>query len=621
MPAEAKPDAVALSRLLRRAHCLARAVGVVAVAACFAPAALAQDGPRDLFPQGNSGQPERSAPRDDTREDSWSVPDSDEGADTPDSWEAPSGTDRRDSVITDEGESTGDGRTRLRGGILVDELEDRFPETLGPLAAGDGGLGLDLWSGSQRGEIIRLLDSQPRPRSPVARGLLRRLLLSSAQPPAADGRSDGQPELLIERARLLLALGEYENLVNLLVQIPGLERSPELARLQVEAALLAQEPEAACPMVRRALSLHRSREFWPKAQIYCQIRNGEDSAASIGVGLQREVGNSDTAFLDLADAALGVGEVPRISGPSALDLALLRHMEAGSALARDGLSQDLMAAAVTLPGLEAERRLELAEEAARQGVLPLRLLGEAYGAVSFADSDLRNATGRAAELDGAEARALLYQALREGNAPEARGEALRALLEGAADAGLELQVTQIVQPVLERIDPEPALSWLAPTAVRAALLAGRFEMAQAWMQMLQRGGNTAEARGELASLWPLYRLAGMEGPEAGMTATDWAEQRVSRGAGREETRTLQRLYESLQDAVSGTGDLETASAQLRRAVREDRRGEGILLSLRTLDQEQASARERGEGLMALSQLGFSREARLLAMHALVARGL
>ncbi|MFC4350524.1 hypothetical protein ACFOW6_03080 [Fodinicurvata halophila] len=621
MPAEANPDAAGLSRLLHGARCLVAAAGVAIVAACFAPAVLAQDGPRDLFPQGNSGQSERSTPREGTRQDSWSLPDSDQGTRSPDSWQAPSGTERRDRVIPDDGDGTADGRTRLRGGILVDELEDSFPETLGPLAAGDGGLGLDLWRGSQRGEIIRLLNSQPRPSSPVARGLLRRLLLSSAQPPAADGRRDGQPDLLIERARLLLALGEYENLVNLLVQIPGLERSSELARLQVEAALLAQEPDAVCPMVRRALSLHRSREFWPKAQIYCQIRNGEDSAASIGIGLQREVGNSDTTFLNLADAALGVGEVPRISGPSALDLALLRQMQAGSALVSDGLSADFMAAAVTLPGLEAERRVDLAEEAARRGVLPLRLLGEAYGALSFTDSDLRNATGRAAELDGGEARALLYQAMRRANAPEARGEALRALLESAAEAGLEPQVTQIVQPVLERIGPEPALSWLAPTAVRAALLAGRFEMANAWVQLLQRNGNTAEARGELASLWPLFRLAGMEEPEVGMTATDWAERRVSRGAGREETRSLQRLYESLQASVSGAAGLDTASAQLRRAVREDRRGEGILLSLRTLDQGQGSARGRGDALTALSQLGFSREARLLAMHALVGRGL
>ncbi len=517
-----------------------------------------------------------------------------------------------------------EGQTRLRGGILVDELNDRLPETLGPLAAGNGGLGLDLWQGSQRRDIIELLREQPRgQRNPAARDLIRRLLLSSARPPR-EGESSDQPELLDARAQLLMALGEYDNLVNLLVQIPGLEKAPELAQLQVEAALLADEPEAACPMVRRALSLHRSRTFWPKAQIYCQIRNGEESAAGIGIGLQREVGSSDRGFLNLADAALGVGDVPRLSEPSALDLALLRWMGAGEALVPEDLAPSLMAGGVLLQGLEADQRQRLAEEAARRGVLPLRLLREAYAASSLRDDGGGDPLRQASQAEGPEARALYYQALRRASTPEARGEALQALMDSARQVDLEPQIAEIALPVLEQMDPEPAVAWLAPTAVRVALLTGHFERARAWMEVVRRTGNGSEAQASLVELWPLLRLAGLEGLDPGMTGTDWAETRVSRGAGREGTRALLQFYERAQEAVSGRGGLENASARLRRAVQEDRRGEGLLLSLRVFGQGRMtdiSTRSLSEALAALNQLGFSREARQLAMDALVTRGL
>lgn len=636
MAAEANRASAGLScRGQRRGQRLALVAGLGFAVLFAGPSVLAQDGPRSLFPEGDSSRSERRAPDSDRSGDSWSLPDSSDGygaepGDAPaqerserdgfgneNSWRSP---DR-----SSQPRGSAEGQTRLRGGILVDELDDRFPETLGPLAAGNGGLGLDLWQGSQRGDIIELLREQPRgQRNPAARDLMRRLLLSSARPPREDDSSDNQPDLLDARAQLLMALGEYDNLVNLLVQIPGLEKAPELAQLQVEAALLADEPEAVCPMVRRALSLHRSRAFWPKAQIYCQIRNGEESAAGIGIGLQREVGNSDRDFLNLADAALGVGEVPRLSEPSALDLALLRWMEAGEALVPEDLAPSLMAGGVMLQGLEAGQRQRLAEEAARRGVLPLRLLREAYAASSSQDEGGGDPLRQANQAEGAEARALYYQALRRASTPETRGEALQALMDSARQADLEPQIAEIALPVLEQMDPEPAVAWLAPTAVRVALLTGHFERARAWMEVVRRTGSGSEAQAGLVELWPLFRLAGLDGPDPGMTGTDWAEARVSRGAGREGTRALLQVYERAQEAVSGRGGLESASARLRRAVQEDRRGEGLLLSLQVFGQGRMtdiSTRPLTEALAALSQLGFSREARQLAMDALVTRGL
>ncbi|WP_026988519.1 hypothetical protein [Fodinicurvata fenggangensis] len=623
-----------LAGLSRTAQRVALAAGLGLVVLCAGSAVLAQDGPRNLFPEGESSPTERTAPNRERSLDSWSLPESgrdyetdrsdapeqarpdDEGFGNENSWRSPERSTQPSGPT--------EGQARLRGGILVDELDARFPETLGPLTAGNGGLGLDLWQGSRRGDIIELLREQPRgQRNPVARDLLRRLLLSSAQPPREEGRGGEEPELLEARAHLLMALGEYDNLVNLLVQIPGLEKAPDLARLQVEAAVLAAEPEAACPMVRRALSLHRSQPFWPKAQIYCQIYNGEKSAAGIGIGLQREVGNTDTGFLNLADASLGVGEVPRLSQPSALDLALLRWMEAGDALVTERLEPSLMAGAVMLQGLEADQRRRLAEEAARRGVLPLRLLGEAYTA-SPSQGEIDNPLRQANQAEGAAARALYYQVLRRATTPEARGEALQALMDSARQAGLESQIAEIALPALEQLNPEPAVAWLAPTAVRVALLTGRFERAQAWTDMARRTGSGSEARAALTELWPLFRLAGLDGLEPGMTSTDWAEARISRGAGREGTRALLQFYERAQVAVSGRGGLENANARLRGAVREDRRGEGLLLSLQAFGQgrlTEVSPRPLTEALAALSQLGFSREARLLAMDALVARGL
>ena len=104
----------------------------------------------------------------------------------------------------------------LRGGILVDALEGGLPETSGILEAREGGLGLDLWQGSDRDELIRLIRVLPdNLESPALRDLARRLLLSTATPPRGGAGSAAPGELVRARAERLYALGAQEELLEL----------------------------------------------------------------------------------------------------------------------------------------------------------------------------------------------------------------------------------------------------------------------------------------------------------------------------------------------------------------------------------------------------------------------
>src|SRR5690625_2096807 len=187
--------------------------------------------PRQLFPQDS--EPSMPAPQ--QRMDDFRAPLISE--EEPRSWIDPSVPDAL------EPNQRKSGMRALRGGITVDELEGSLPESSGILEPGEGGLGLDLWHGSDRDTLIHLIRVVPdNLESPSLRSLARRLLLSTATPPSRGAGAEPAGELLRARAARLHALGAHEELLELLRRLPREAREdPLLARLHVESALLTRE--------------------------------------------------------------------------------------------------------------------------------------------------------------------------------------------------------------------------------------------------------------------------------------------------------------------------------------------------------------------------------------------
>jgi len=540
-------------------------------------------------------------------------------------------------------EIEGEGTLILRGGIEVDRLGGGgLLETAGPLEPGEGGLGLDLWAGSDRESLIRLLAAAPRRiESPALRDLVLRLLLSSATPPTGAAGQSAPGALLRARADLLYDLGAFEGLRSLLQRLPrGADSEPELARLRVETALLERDRAEACRETRGGIEIFPQTAFWQEALIYCQISEGEEAAAGIGLSLLREAGDGDPEIQRLAEAALGLGEPPEPARAEALVLAYLALLDRPPPTALvESAPPGLLPVLARQSRLEPALRLQLAERAAEVGALPRRALAEAYEQERFSSAELAEPLRAGREIGGARGRALLYKGAWRTRVPEERAALLLALVEEAAAEGLELSALGVAAPLLLELQPGSAPAAAASLAVRALLPEGRLEASAAWLAALRSAAAVdAEARQAYAEIWPLARLAGLEG-EGQLDLERWRAQRSEERDPQQLDRQaalLRSLLEALDGApvaglppllsrVGGSGPPSPAALfGLRSAAAEGRRGETVLYALLLLGEgsaAEAHPQSLVEAVAALAAVGLGPEARAIAVETLLLQGL
>lgn len=526
----------------------------------------------------------------------------------------------------------------LRGGILVDELDGRLPETSGILEPSDGGLGLDLWQGSDRDDLIRLIRVVPdNLESPALRGLAQRLLLSTASPPMRGAGFAAPGELLRVRAERLYALGAHEELLELLQRLPRDAREdPLLARLHVESGLLTRERAEACRVAAAGIDRFQDDAFWQEALIYCQISEGQDAAANLGLSLLREAGDGDQQVLQLAEAALGYRETAEARDASALALAYLDTLDEPPS---SGLIErapyaflGVLARQLTLP---IEERLPLAERAVQFGLLEPRLLAEAYERRRFDAAQLDDPVSAVQELEGSDGRALLYKGAWRATSAEEKLELLEAFLAASAVEDLSLAALQVSSDLLLDVHPDQTFAAQAPLVVQSLLVTGRLEQASAWTSMLRNAREQDEqARAAFAEIWPVARVAGLES-DAILNINSWARSRAeTAGAGQldEARASLQLLIDALEgrDEQSGGPLLSrvggaappspSALYALQGAVAADQRGEAALLVLQLLGggtPGYSHPQALGESLAALTEIGLRSEARAIAVESLL----
>ncbi len=87
--------------------------------------------------------------------------------------------------------------------IRVEYLQEVDPEAVGLLEEAQGGFGAGMWKGTPRIVVERLLPRLPTDLTGRAgRALVRRLLLSTAQPPAGDDKGANLVALRVDQLRL-----------------------------------------------------------------------------------------------------------------------------------------------------------------------------------------------------------------------------------------------------------------------------------------------------------------------------------------------------------------------------------------------------------------------------------
>jgi tetratricopeptide (TPR) repeat protein len=521
---------------------------------------------------------------------------------------------------------------------------------MGVLEDAQGGLGVDMWRGTRRAHVERLLARLPAaPSSLVLRDLQRRLLLSVAGAPEGDGAagSAAEGQLVALRVDRLAAMGEERGLTALLDAVPTRLANEPIARARVDAAWLAGDMAGACANVQRAASGHGGA-YWQKAEVFCQAAAGERAPAETGLRLLQEQRLIDDPAFGLLIEAINGNSRVRVDKVARLDAMLLAML----GVAKRAVPGD--AARAAAPGVQAALahgaagdtsfKLAIAERAFAAGALARETLAEIYKTANLPTDAIANTLQRAEAGDPALSQALIHRALAIQTSSAERIRLIEKAAQIARKRGGYLAAARALAPAVGELRPGPELAGFAHEAARIFYAAGQINGAHAWYELARaQDGRTPEAAQATLALWPLARLAegDIAGPWEDGRLTAWFDAELKRDGKKavERATTLYSLLDAVGEPVTGEAwrellhGVERASAAMPSpalwrvfgdAAESRRVGETVLLaalSLGDLPLDQASPMLLHGLITNLRLVGLDAEARALALEAALAAGL
>lgn len=564
----------------------------------------------------------------------------------------PEGSDpATDQQLPDDGADAAAAETPLAApeqpaspAIEIGELGTVDPDSGGMLEESMGGLGIEMWSGTPRSTIVRLVPQLPaRHASPALHDLARRLLLSTAVVPPR-GPEDTGASVMGLRVERLEAMGLVGAVVDMIALAPNRDSDPYLLRAAIDNRLLLGDVAGACAAVADAREV-LPRLYWEQVTVFCQAVSGDAAGAAFGAKLLAEGGElEDPAFSTLAEALAGGGKakIGSLTRPTPLHLAMARAAKVS--LPSDVLETEsplILRALADSPVVSPAVQLEAAERAALAGAIGPHRLAERYAALEFGPDELAKAISRADGERTAVERGLLYQASRLHEVPVARAAAVqKALQVGAAD-DMYLLTARVYQPLLEAFDPGADLSWFGIEAARALYVLNRPDLAALWVETVHRFEEDGEQLQTADLLWPLARLSS-EAPGRREAGHDRWIAALRHTAGPEWNQRAGLAYSLLESfgepvsdenwaalmaAASRPNALTADPAYLRAfrlAAADDRRGETALLAILLLGSsgvEYAGPDLLSQIIEGLTAVGLASDARRLAVEAALAGGL
>lgn len=534
-----------------------------------------------------------------------------------------------EQVLPDKPGTASSPRVTVKGLGAID------PSGVGLLTEANGGLPSSMWDGSERQSIaVRLSQLPAGTSSPAMQSLLRRLLLSTAQPPAGT-TPPGEPTILGLRATKLVANGWTDDAAKLASQSP---RDDSYARQAWSEALLLQGRDADACGDASALRQSANDPYWLKLRTYCYIQQKNVDGAQMTIDIMRERNVEDAPFFSLADALVAGGKanVGDLPAPSGVHLAMIRHANvvpppsvaawppAALLLARDAADPELSLAA--------------GERAALSGALPAQDLRTLYQAETFTADQIDDPEEAAAKLSPARANALFFQSILKRTVPAARATAFVAALQRAEAQNRFPLFARAVAPVAAQIQPAADNGWLAPHIARVLIYAGNDKAAERWLTALVSptdGPAVNALQMQLALAKPsVENMARMQGAMtwlgqnalAAGPSKDWLMDRATREIPLAEALGF-IIPPDAQWAVSATtagavpsGVSSEALLAIPRTAQEGRVGETALNALVALGPG-GPARAQGQAVArvvkALIAVGLRDEARAIAVEAIL----
>lgn len=434
--------------------------------------------------------------------------------------------------------------TTIDGEITVRGLGAISRESVGLLNDERGGLGQVMWAGTDRAQAIRLVHALPAPvASKATSDLARRLLLTSAEPPAPAAVDAGEASLLAARLDALIRIGRHADASLLAATVAGLEVPDTLAEPFARLRFLQGEIDSGC----RAVDQHRGAYdsiFWQKAQIVCQIGAGETGQAGLGLDLLREQGidtERDPLFFTLATAAIVdrkpsaevLGEAAPLDAPGfALLVAAARAKRASLPAWLAGAEDpEILRAVMDSPVADDDLRLAAAHAAMLSGAATVEEVYGVYDLIVPGAETVATALSGSDDLSPDRRIAYLVFAARRQASPVARSEALSDAWETAArlqaetggipSEGFYELAARLTAPLLADVPTGPAFGWISGQAARAAFAGGDHLQGLSWYRLAERQApNDPAIREAVVALWPVARLVSAGDPMSAPVTED-----------------------------------------------------------------------------------------------------
>lgn len=443
-----------------------------------------------------------------------------------------------------------------KSGIQIDSLGSVTVENVGAIDAASGGFPSDMWNGTPKATIARLLTLLPAtPPSHVLRDLRRRLLLTAATIP--EGKGGTVESLLLTRARALFAGGDIPAVSQLLMVVPPSHEEEALARLGADSDFLLNNFARGCDTAAAWVETSQDR-YWQKARVFCEAMNGAWDKVDFGMRVLIELGDDDEAFFALMRGIGGEAGSAKALEPAALrplDVAMARGGRSGLPDAEaDQVAAWLLRPYMADPNAPPETRIAMAERAEQVGVAAASELIGLYESLEISADLLQNAASVAAVGPGPAAHASLYRAALAQTAPIGRAQAIKQARDIAGQQGRFMQMARVYAPLVGEIPPDSGLGWFAADAALLQLADGDPAMARPWVTLAEREATIdPEARAAWHRAWPAIRLA------TGNSFLSWDQGRLEdwwswlreadpENANRRATRIL-ALFEALGDPV------------------------------------------------------------------------
>lgn len=489
------------------------------------------------------------------------------------------------------------GQTLDYGRVQMDNLAVIDPESVGVNDQPPASLGIDLWQGAERTQIVGLIRDLPRRiESPSLHALTRRLLLTSARAPVS-GISAIQT-MTAGRVTTLASIGATSEALALLNAAGARSRGEAMARIEIDMLFLGGETAKACEAANAGSGRYTSAD-WQYSVAFCRALANDPGGARLAVDLIRDSGAAEYQPLNgiLVEAVLGnkpPGALKFTSAPTPLQLAMLTA--AKLPIPREALTADrpdMQRALARIESAPPALRLEAAEMAVANNAIEGAAMADLY-----AKSDLPPGTGWTPAARAAAWRKVAAQA-----DPVAKVRALKDLLESARKRGGWRAVAAASVPFFDTLRPGEANLVLAEEAVRALLVAGRALEARNWYALIAAQSAKPEQNAQRVRLWPLIRLADPEGTLAfSDIALDswWRATKTADAKGAPaKAALLYSLLAANADPVPASlwaelpktalGSEKTAAATIRLDDRSLSRGETVLQAIIVLGEA-----ERGQ---------------------------